>query len=177
MGRVRGAVPSHRRRKKLLKQAKGYRGARGTHLRKVHETVIRAKAYRKQKKLKGVIRKLGRQRLRDHAVIADLVRDALVSFGGTSALAQQWRRLYEAANEAGNWNVSFSCLSALQNLVIAADTSPEYDDMGGMLNEDLILRVAAETLESSPEVVEFFARGWGWLPPPDWQSNCAATSE
>jgi large subunit ribosomal protein L20 len=39
-------VASRRRRKKLLRQAKGYRGARRLHLLKAKETVMRAKAYR-----------------------------------------------------------------------------------------------------------------------------------
>lgn len=46
MAKVKWAVASRRRRKKLLKQAKGYRGARRLHLLKVKETVMRAKAYR-----------------------------------------------------------------------------------------------------------------------------------
>src|SRR3989338_1350785 len=46
MAKVKWAVASHRRRKRLLKQAKGYRGARRLHLRKAKETVMRAKAYR-----------------------------------------------------------------------------------------------------------------------------------
>jgi large subunit ribosomal protein L20 len=46
MAKVKWAVASRRRRKRLLKQAKGYRGARRLHLRKAKETVMRAKAYR-----------------------------------------------------------------------------------------------------------------------------------
>ena len=46
MAKVSWAVASRRRRKKLLKQAKGYRGARRLHLLKAKETVMRAKAYR-----------------------------------------------------------------------------------------------------------------------------------
>ena len=45
MARVTWKVASHRRRKRLLKQAKGYYGARSRHLRKAKETVIRAMAY------------------------------------------------------------------------------------------------------------------------------------
>ena len=45
MAKVKWAVASRRRRKRLLKQAKGYRGARRLHLLKVKETVMRAKAY------------------------------------------------------------------------------------------------------------------------------------
>ncbi len=46
MAKVKWAVASRRRRKKLLKQAKGYRGARRLHILKAKETVLRAKAYR-----------------------------------------------------------------------------------------------------------------------------------
>ena len=46
MAKVKWAVASRRRRKRLLAQAKGYRGARRLHLLKAKETVMRAKAYR-----------------------------------------------------------------------------------------------------------------------------------
>ena len=46
MAKVKWATASRRRRKRMLKQAKGYRGGRRLHLRKVKETVMRAKAYR-----------------------------------------------------------------------------------------------------------------------------------
>ena len=46
MAKVKWAVAAHRRRKRLLRQAKGYRGARRLHLLKVKETVMRAKVYR-----------------------------------------------------------------------------------------------------------------------------------
>ena len=46
MAKVKWAVASRRRRKRLLQQAKGYRGARRLHLLKAKETVLRAKAYR-----------------------------------------------------------------------------------------------------------------------------------
>ena len=45
MARVKWQVASRRRRKRLLSRAKGYWGARGRHVRKAKETVIRAEAY------------------------------------------------------------------------------------------------------------------------------------
>ena len=45
MAKVKWAVAARRRRKRLLRQAKGYRGARRLHLRKVKETLMRAKAW------------------------------------------------------------------------------------------------------------------------------------
>ena len=46
MAKVKWAVASRRRRKRLLARAKGYRGARRLHILKVKETLMRAKAYR-----------------------------------------------------------------------------------------------------------------------------------
>ncbi len=46
MAKVSWAAASRRRRKRLLNQAKGYRGARRLHILKAKETVMRAKAYR-----------------------------------------------------------------------------------------------------------------------------------
>ncbi len=53
MAKVKWAVASRRRRKRLLAQAKGYRGGRRLHLLKAKETVMRAKAYRtRERKVK-----------------------------------------------------------------------------------------------------------------------------
>ena len=46
MAKVKWAVAAQRRRRKLLKQAKGYRGGRRLQRRRVQDTVMRAKAYR-----------------------------------------------------------------------------------------------------------------------------------
>ena len=46
MAKVKWAVAAHRRRKRLLKQAKGYYSDRRTRLRKVRETVMKAMVYR-----------------------------------------------------------------------------------------------------------------------------------
>lgn len=43
--RVKRGVPSRKRRKRLLKQAKGYWGRRKNNIRRAKETVIRALAY------------------------------------------------------------------------------------------------------------------------------------
>ncbi len=45
MPKIKWAVASRRRRKRLIKQAKGYYGARKSHIKRVKETVMRAKAY------------------------------------------------------------------------------------------------------------------------------------
>ena len=45
MVRVRSSVATRRRRKKVLKQAKGFRGARSKLFKSAKETLIRARAY------------------------------------------------------------------------------------------------------------------------------------
>jgi large subunit ribosomal protein L20 len=60
MSRATGAPSSRRRRKKILKAAKGYRGSRSKLLRTATETVHRAGqyAYRDRKRRKGDMRRL-----------------------------------------------------------------------------------------------------------------------
>jgi large subunit ribosomal protein L20 len=60
MGRARGAPSSRRRRKKILKAAKGYRGGRSKLIRTATETVHRAGqyAYRDRRRRKRDMRRL-----------------------------------------------------------------------------------------------------------------------
>jgi len=60
MSRARGAPSSRRRRKKILKSAKGYRGARSKLIRTATESVHRSGqyAYRDRKRRKGDMRRL-----------------------------------------------------------------------------------------------------------------------
>ena len=60
MSRVNNAPASHRRKKKVLKQAKGYRGARSKLYRTAKVAVMRSMAYsyRDRKKRKGDFRRL-----------------------------------------------------------------------------------------------------------------------
>ncbi|PKM87434.1 MAG: 50S ribosomal protein L20 [Firmicutes bacterium HGW-Firmicutes-12] len=60
MPRVKGGFTSHRRHKKVLKLAKGYRGAKSKLYRPAHEQVMKslAYAYAHRKKRKGDFRKL-----------------------------------------------------------------------------------------------------------------------
>lgn len=60
MARARGAPASRRRRKKVLKAAKGYRGGRSKLIRTARETVQRAGqyAYRDRRRRKGDMRRL-----------------------------------------------------------------------------------------------------------------------
>src|SRR5438270_5609244 len=45
MPRVKGGPQTHRRHKKVLKRAEGFRGSRGKHFRAANETVMKAMAY------------------------------------------------------------------------------------------------------------------------------------
>ena len=60
MPRVKSGVTAHKRHKKILKLAKGYRGARSKLFRKANETVMKAGsyAYRDRRNKKREIRRL-----------------------------------------------------------------------------------------------------------------------
>lgn len=60
MARVKKGVTAHRRHKKILKLAKGYRGARSKQFKKANETVMKALsyAYRDRRAKKGEFRRL-----------------------------------------------------------------------------------------------------------------------
>ena len=60
MPRVKGGVTAHRRHKKILKLAKGYRGARSKQFKKANESVMKAGqyAYRDRRVKKREFRKL-----------------------------------------------------------------------------------------------------------------------
>ncbi len=65
MVRVTNAVASHRRKKRILKRAKGFWGDRKNHLRLTKEAVIRAMAnnYKDRKRKKRDFRRLWIQRI------------------------------------------------------------------------------------------------------------------
>ncbi len=60
MAKVRSQVASRNRRRKILKAAKGFRGARSRHFRVANQAVVRAltNAYRDRKRRKRDFRKL-----------------------------------------------------------------------------------------------------------------------
>jgi large subunit ribosomal protein L20 len=80
MPRVTNNVPSRRRRKKVLKLAKGYRGARSKLFRSATEAVDRALnyAYRDRKVKKREFRKLWISRINAAARINDLSYNKLI---------------------------------------------------------------------------------------------------
>jgi len=65
MPRNQGAVPRHKRHKRVLKRAKGYRGGRSKLFRTANESVIRADAYARahRRKRPSEFRKLWIQRI------------------------------------------------------------------------------------------------------------------
>ena len=60
MPRVKTGVTAHRRHKKILKLAKGYKGSKSKQFKKANETVMKALYYarRDRRAKKGVIRRL-----------------------------------------------------------------------------------------------------------------------
>ncbi len=74
MPRVKRGKTALRRRKRVLKEAKGYYGARSKSYRKAHETLLRAwsYAYRDRKVKKRTIRSLWIVRINAAARLADL---------------------------------------------------------------------------------------------------------
>lgn len=81
MAKAKWQVASRRRRKRLIKRAKGYYGARKNHLRSVKETVMRAKAYatRDRKVRKREFRSLWIIRLNAEARSRGLTYSQLIS--------------------------------------------------------------------------------------------------
>lgn len=81
MAKVKWAVASRRRRKRILQRAKGYRGARRLHLLKVKETLMRAKAYssRDRKAKKREFRNLWVIRLNAAARVRGLTYSRLMA--------------------------------------------------------------------------------------------------
>ncbi|AHF57837.1 MULTISPECIES: 50S ribosomal protein L20 [Spiroplasma] len=65
MARVKGGPTTRQRRKKVIKQAKGYFGTKSTHFKKAKEQVMKslAYAYRDRKQRKRDFRKLWIQRI------------------------------------------------------------------------------------------------------------------
>lgn len=65
MARVKRGVMAHKRHKKWMKAAKGYRGARSRHFRVAHESVMHALAYayRDRRNRKRDFRRLWIQRI------------------------------------------------------------------------------------------------------------------
>lgn len=81
MPRVKKAVKSRRRRKRILEEAKGYRGGRGTLIRHATEAVDRGHkfAYRDRKTKKRVFRSLWVARINAAARAHEMTYSQLIS--------------------------------------------------------------------------------------------------
>ncbi|MDG2091097.1 MAG: 50S ribosomal protein L20 [Gammaproteobacteria bacterium] len=81
MARVKRGVVAHRRHKKILKQAKGYYGARSRVFRVAKQAVIKAGqyAYRDRKVKKRVFRALWITRINAQARINDITYSRLIA--------------------------------------------------------------------------------------------------
>jgi large subunit ribosomal protein L20 len=81
MARVKRGVVAHRRHKKILKQAKGYYGARSRVFRVAKQAVIKAGqyAYRDRKQKKRVFRALWITRINAQARLNDITYSRLIA--------------------------------------------------------------------------------------------------
>ena len=80
MARVKSGVTAHKRHKKILKLAKGYRGARSKQFKKANETVMKALYYarRDRRAKKGEFRRLWIARINAAARANDISYSRLV---------------------------------------------------------------------------------------------------
>lgn len=80
MPRVKSGVTAHRRHKKILKLAKGYKGARSKQFKKANETVMKALYYarRDRRAKKGNFRRLWITRINAAARMNDISYSRLV---------------------------------------------------------------------------------------------------
>ena len=81
MARVKKGVTAHRRHKKILKLAKGYRGAKSKQFKKANETVMKGLYYarRDRRAKKGQFRKLWIARINAAARINGMSYSRLIS--------------------------------------------------------------------------------------------------
>jgi large subunit ribosomal protein L20 len=81
MPRVKAGVTAHRRHKKILKLAKGYRGARSKQFKKANELVMKALYYarRDRRAKKGNFRRLWIARINAAARLNNITYSRLIS--------------------------------------------------------------------------------------------------
>ena len=95
MPRVRSGVTAHRRHKKILKLAKGYRGAKSKQFKKANETVMKALYYarRDRRAKKGEFRKLWIARINAAARMNGISYSRLIN-GLTKAGVEVNRKMF-----------------------------------------------------------------------------------
>jgi len=119
MAKVKWAVASRKRRKRLLRKAKGYRGARRLHLRKAKETVMRAQAYRTRdrKVRKREFRSLWIIRLNAAARARGLTYSQFMAACHKANVKLDRKQLAElAVNDHGAFDQLFSQVAATHSL-------------------------------------------------------------
>ena len=103
MPRVRTGVSAHRRHKKILKLAKGYKGSKSKQFKKANETVMKALYYarRDRRAKKGVFRRLWIARINAAARANDITYSRLIA-GLTKAGVEVNRKMLAdlAVNDA-----------------------------------------------------------------------------
>lgn len=107
MSRVKGGFTTRRRHKKVLKLAKGYRGAKSKLYRPAHEQVMKslAYAYAHRKKRKGDFRKLWIARINAAARMSGMSYSRFIS-GLKKAGVEINRKILAdmAVNDIGSFN-------------------------------------------------------------------------
>ena len=94
MPRVKSGVTAHRRHKKILKLAKGYRGAKSKQFKKANETVMKALYYaRRDRAKKGEFRKLWIARINAAARMNGISYSRLIN-GLTKAGVEVNRKMF-----------------------------------------------------------------------------------
>ena len=95
MPRVKSGVTAHRRHKKILKLAKGYRGSRSKQFKKANETVMKALYYarRDRRAKKGEFRKLWIARINAAARMNGISDSRLIN-GLTKAGVEVNRKMF-----------------------------------------------------------------------------------
>lgn len=95
MPRVKSGVTAHRRHKKILKLAKGYRGAKSKQFKKANETVMKALYYarRDRRVKKGEFRKLWIARINAAARMNGISYSRLIN-GLTKAGVEVNRKMF-----------------------------------------------------------------------------------
>lgn len=95
MPRIKSGVTAHRRHKKILKLAKGYRGAKSKQFKKANETVMKALYYarRDRRAKKGEFRKLWIARINAAARMNGISYSRLIN-GLTKAGVEVNRKMF-----------------------------------------------------------------------------------
>ena len=112
MPRVKSGVTAHRRHKKILKLAKGYRGAKSKQFKKANETVMKALYYarRDRRAKKGEFRKLWIARINAAARMNGISYSRLIN-GLTKAGVEVNRKMF--ADLAAHDEKAFAQLVAI----------------------------------------------------------------